>query len=155
VSQYIHKSHNVSVLLYHLVLPTKYRRAIVTSPVESTLRDICAYIELCYEVWFLEIGSDMDHVHFLIQTVPTMSPTALVRLLKSLTTRELRSRLPSLRKELWGSSFWSSGYFISTVGVHGNEQSISRYVRGQGQEDAYRLVHRADGDSRQLELFSD
>ena len=155
MSQYIHKSHNVSVLLYHLILPTKYRRAIVTAPVEATLRDICTYIEVCYEVWFLEIGSDRDHVHFLVQTVPTMSPTALVRMLKSLTTRQLNSRLPTLRKELWGASFWSSGYFISTVGLHGNESTISSYVRNQGQESEYRVVYQAPPDSRQLELFSD
>jgi REP element-mobilizing transposase RayT len=155
VSEYIHKSYNVSVLLYHLVCPTKYRRAIVSAPVEATLRDICGYIETCYEIWFLEIGSDRDHVHFLIQTIPTMSPTALVRLIKSITTRELRSRLPSLRKEMWGASFWSSGYFISTVGRHGNEQTISRYVRNQGEEGDYSVIHRPEPDFRQLELFSD
>jgi putative transposase len=155
VSEYIHKSHNVSVLLYHLVFPSKYRRATVTAPVESTLRDICSYIETCYEVWFLEIGSDRDHVHFLVQSVPTMSPSGLVQMIKSITTRELRSRLPNLRKELWGASFWSSGYFISSVGRAGNESTVSNYVRNQGQEDEYRVVHRAPPDSRQLELFSD
>ncbi len=155
MSQYIHKSHNVSVLLYHLVFPTKYRRAIVTAPVEATLRDICGYMELCYEIWFLEIGSDRDHVHFLVQTVPTMSPSALVQMIKSITTRELRSRLPGLRKELWGASFWSSGYFITSVGAHGNEDTVSRYVRDQGQGDEYRVVQRCAPDSRQLELFSD
>ena len=155
MSQYIHKSHNVSVLLYHLVFPTKYRRAIVTAPVEATLRDICGYMEMCYEIWFLEIGSDRDHVHFLVQTVPTMSPSALVQMIKSITTRELRSRLPGLRKELWGASFWSSGYFITSVGAYGNEDTVSRYVRDQGKEGEYRVVQRCAPDSRQLELFSD
>jgi len=28
MSEYIHKSHNVTVLLYHLVFPAKYRRAV-------------------------------------------------------------------------------------------------------------------------------
>ncbi|MCZ6886694.1 MAG: IS200/IS605 family transposase, partial [Rickettsia endosymbiont of Ixodes persulcatus] len=27
-SRYIHKSHNVTVLIYHLVTPARYRRAI-------------------------------------------------------------------------------------------------------------------------------
>ncbi|MEX3630236.1 MAG: IS200/IS605 family transposase, partial [Burkholderia sp.] len=27
MNEYIHKSHNVTVLLYHLVFPAKYRRA--------------------------------------------------------------------------------------------------------------------------------
>ena len=131
------------------------RRAIYTIIRARPLRDICGYIETCYEVWFLEIGSDRDHVHFLIQTVPTMSPSQLVQMIKSITTRELRSRLPRLRKELWGASFWSSGYFITTVGRHGNEDTISRYVRNQGHENDYQVVQRLSPDSRQLELFSD
>ena len=28
MSEYIHKSHNVTVLLYHLVFPAKYRRVV-------------------------------------------------------------------------------------------------------------------------------
>ncbi|MCC8417180.1 MAG: IS200/IS605 family transposase, partial [Rickettsia endosymbiont of Bryobia graminum] len=28
MSKYIHKSHNVTVLLYHMVFPAKYRRAL-------------------------------------------------------------------------------------------------------------------------------
>lgn len=153
MSEYIHKRHNVSVLLYHLVCPTKYRRARVTAPVEETLGKICSYMEKCFEVTFLEIGSDGDHVHFLIQTVPTMSPSRLAQLVKSTTSRELGKRLPGLRKELWGAAFWSTGYFINTVSRHGSESSVSLYVRNQGQASSYRVVHSCE--SGQLDLFSD
>ena len=148
MSQYLHKSHNVSVLLYHLVCPTKYRRAVITVPVEETLRSICTYLETCYEFSFLEIGTDLDHVHFLLQSVPTLSPARLAQIIKSITARELRSRLPGLRHELWGASFWSSGYFISTVGHHGSESTIRRYVQQQGVEKEYQNLY-----TRQLELF--
>jgi putative transposase len=155
VSEYIHKSHNVSVLLYHLVCPTKYRRATVTAPVEATLIKICSYMEVCFEVTFLEIGADGDHVHFLIQTVPTMSPSRLAQLVKSTTSRELGKRLPELRKELWGAAFWSSGYFINSVSRHGSESTIRRYVRQQGQSAEYRTVHSVVSGLGQLDMFSD
>lgn len=67
MSKYIHKSHNVTVLLYHLVFPAKYRRAIFDETVDGELREVCLEIEKRYEVRFLEIGIDKDHVHFLIQ----------------------------------------------------------------------------------------
>lgn len=63
----IRKSHNVSLLIYHIVCPAKYRRAVVDAAVEAVLRDVCLEIEARYEIKFLEIGVDQDHVHFLVQ----------------------------------------------------------------------------------------
>jgi REP element-mobilizing transposase RayT len=75
MSEFIHKKHNVSVLLYHIVCSAKYRRAVFTPEVDEKLKEICEQISLRYEIEFLEIGTDADHVHFLVQSVPTYSPT--------------------------------------------------------------------------------
>ena len=100
MSQYIHKKHNVTVLLYHLVFPAKYRKAIFDQKVDHELRNVCMEIEKRYEVKFLEIGVDKDHVHFLIQSVPTCSVTSLVKMIKSLTAREIFKRCPPVKKQL-------------------------------------------------------
>jgi len=147
VSEYIHKSHNVTILLYHLVFPAKYRRAVIDEKVDACLKGMCLEIAKRYEISFLEIGTDKDHVHFLVQSVPTYSVTKLVRVIKSLTAREIFRSCPEVKKQLWGGEFWSDGYFASTVGKHGDEAMIAKYVKGQGGE--YRLLHR----SEQLELF--
>ena len=89
MSEYIHKRHNVTVLMYHLVFPAKYRKVVFDEKVDEALKDICLEIEKRYEIKFLEIGTDRDHVHFLIQSVPTYSVTKLVTLIKSLTTRHI------------------------------------------------------------------
>jgi len=78
MSEYIHKSHNVSVLLYHIVCPTKYRRVVISEEVDKTLKEVCAEISKRHEIEFLEIGTEGDHVHFLVQSVPTYSPTKIV-----------------------------------------------------------------------------
>ncbi|HBP88346.1 MAG TPA: IS200/IS605 family transposase, partial [Nitrospiraceae bacterium] len=78
MSEYIHKSHNVTVLLYHLVFPAKYRRVIFDSAVDNVLKEVCLEIERRYQVKFLEIGTDRDHVHFLVQSVPRYSLTKVV-----------------------------------------------------------------------------
>ncbi len=80
MSEYIHKSHNVTVLMYHLVFPAKYRRTVIDAEVDGVLKETCIEIEKRYQVKFLEIGTDRDHVHFLVQSVPMYSVTKLVRM---------------------------------------------------------------------------
>ena len=79
MSKFIHKNHNVSVLMYHIVCPTKYRRAVFAQSVDAKIKEICAEIQKRYEITFLEIGTDDDHVHFLVQSVPMYSPKQLVQ----------------------------------------------------------------------------
>ena len=126
MSKYIHKSHNATVLIYHLVFPAKYRRVVFNKQVEEKLRDICIEIEARYEVKFLEIGVDKDHVHMLVQSVPTYSVTKVVTMIKSITAREIFKQCPEVKKQLWGGEFWSDGYFASTVGKHGDERQIAK-----------------------------
>jgi REP element-mobilizing transposase RayT len=56
MSEYIHKSHNVSVLLYHIVFPAKYRRAVFDEGVDTVLKEVCLEIEARFQLKFLEIG---------------------------------------------------------------------------------------------------
>jgi putative transposase len=140
MSEYIHKSHNVTILLYHLVFPAKYRKAVFDEQVDEVLREVCLDIEKRYEVKFVEIGVDKDHVHFLVQSVPTYSVTKLVTMIKSLTAREVFKRCPQVKQKLWGGEFWSDGYFASTVGRQGDEEMIGSYVKNQGKE--YLKLHR-------------
>src|SRR5271170_4132500 len=132
MSEYLHKSHNVTLLLYHLVFPAKYRKAVFDKAVDSELKEICLEIEKRYQIKFLEIGTDKDHVHFLVQSVPSYSVTKLVTMIKSLTAREIFKRCPEVKKILWGGEFWTDGYFASTVGKHGDENMIGKYVKNQG-----------------------
>ena len=151
MSEYIHKSHNVSVLMYHFVCPAKYRRVVFDEDVESVIKEVCEEIEKRYEIRFLEIGTDKDHVHFLVQSVPKMSPTQIITTIKSLTAREVFVRCPQVKKKLWGGQFWTDGYFVSTVGQHGNEETIGKYVRNQGREKEYQVKLK---QSVQLSFFS-
>ncbi len=100
MSEYIHKSHNVTVLMYHLVFPAKYRRVVIDGEVDEVLKQTCVEIEKRYQVKFLEIGTDRDHVHFLVQSVPTYSVMKLVRMIKSITAREVFRRCPKVKKQL-------------------------------------------------------
>src|SRR3990167_1309079 len=142
MSVYMHKSHNASVLLYHLVCPAKYRRGLFSKNVDKEIKKICVELGKRYQLHFLEIGTDEDHVHFLIQSVPVYQPTKIVRVVKSITAREMFKRKPEVKQMLWGGESWSDGYYISTVGKHNSEQVIADYVKNQGKEKEYIVIHK-------------
>jgi REP element-mobilizing transposase RayT len=148
-SNYIRKSHNVSVLIYHLVFPAKYRRSVFDQEVDRTLKNVCLEISKRYEIFFLEIGTDLNHVHFLVQSVPTYSVTKIVTTIKSITARQIFKMHKEVKRKLWGGEFWSDGYFVNTVSKFGSEDSVAKYVKNQGIYSNYESLHVA----KQLKLW--
>ena len=148
MSEHIYKSHNKSLLLYHLVCPIKYRRSVLTEEVSITMQEICLGISSRFEIHFVEIGCDENHVHFLIQSVPMVSPKKIVNTVKSLTAREIFRLHPEVKQFLWGGKFWTAGYYINTVGQYANEEVIKKYLKDQGRVEEYKKIH-----TSQLKLF--
>lgn len=142
-STYFHLSHNVSNLVYHFVCPAKYRRSVFSDKVEECLRNICLEIEERYDyIHFLEIGADNNHVHFLVQSVPNYAPSQIIKIIKSITARQIFLECPEVKKYLWGAQFWTDGYFVATVGKNTNEKVIQEYVKNQGQDcDEYKQMY--------------
>ena len=153
MSEYIHKSHNVTVLMYHFVCPAKYRRVVIDENVDQVIKETCQEIEKRYEIRFLEIGTDRDHVHFLIQSVPTYSPKKIIQIVKSITAKAVFAQCPQVKKKLWGGELWTDGYYVATVGEHGNEEVIGKYVREQGQEKEYKELYRAVEGAKQYSIW--
>jgi len=83
---------------------------------------------------------------FLIQSVPTYSPKKVVQTIKSITAVQIFARHPEVKSKLWGGKFWTSGYYINTVGQYGNSEVIKKYVQSQGKK--YQQIHQC-----QLGLF--
>ena len=121
---------------------------VIDNKVDTAIRDICLEIQKRYEIHFVEIGTDRDHVHFLVQSVPSNSVTKLVTMIKSITARHVLKSMPEVKKELWGAHLWTSGFYASTVGKKGNETTIIKYVKEQGRTNEYEQLHRD-----QLSLF--
>ena len=145
----VRKSHNVSILLYHFVCPAKYRRVVIDKKVDEIIKQTCLEISKRYEIKFIEIGTDGDHVHFLIQSIPRYSPAKIIQTVKSITAREVFRQAPEVKKQLWGGEFWSDGYYVSTVGRYGSEETIRKYVQNQGGSKEYQQLH-----EQQLSLFN-
>ena len=128
-------AHTVYRTQYHIVFVTKYRRKVLTPGVSAYLQVIFQEIrKFRPEVELIEVGIDRDHVHLHVVIPPKYAVSEVVRDMKSNTARRLKAKFGFLERVYWGTeSIWSSGYFVSTVGV--DEQTIRNYVRWQGEQD--------------------
>lgn len=142
MDEHIYKSHNKTLLLYHFVFPAKYRKKIFDDSIDKKLRNICIEISERYEINFVEIGNDVDHVHILVQSVPTVTVARIVTIIKSITAKEVFKEFPELKKKMWGSSLWTSGYYANTVGMYASKDTIVNYIKNQGgNEKDYVKIH--------------
>ena len=121
----------------------------MTDAVEKSLVEVCIQISERYEIHFVEIGCDENHVHFLIQSVPKNSVEAIARTIKSITAKELFRLHPEVKNQLWGGNFWTSGYYVNTVGHYANVDVIQKYIQEQGDE---KVVYKKF-NKNQLRLF--
>ena len=124
------KTHRLCAIAQELV---RSGRKVLFSPcsllvqehVDQVVKNTCLDILKRYEIEFLEIGTDGDHVHFLIQSVPMYSPTKITRTVKSITAREAYRLAPEVKQKLWGGEFWGKGYFINKVGQHADVKTVA------------------------------
>lgn len=140
-SQSIVKPHNHTHFVYHLVCPVKYRRDVFTDAVSHTLKTVCLEFGPAYDLYFLEIGIDKDHAHFLIQTIPNIRFANAVKKIKSITAKHIFKHHPEVKIKLWGGNFWTAGYYANTVG-NANMSIIKNYVKNQGLPE-YQQLHTA------------
>jgi len=139
---HVYKIHNKTLLLYHMVFPIKYQRLVISEEGGESLKQICIEISKRYEIHFVEIGYEGDHVHFLIQSVPKVSVSKIVRSVKSITAKQIFRRHPIVKERLWGGNFWTSGFYANTVGQYGNQEVIQRYIENQGNNGTYIELHK-------------
>lgn len=130
---YQHRRHNRNLLLVHLVLVTKYRKPIL---VEGFRMDVMRYIfDACVRHhWYIRrMETDRDHVHILLQYAPTDSVTAVVSVIKQLSTWKAWKEYGSfLSQHYWREhTLWSDGYFAASVGTV-SVTAIERYIENQG-----------------------
>ena len=81
----------------------------------EVLKQICLDISDLYEVHFVEIWHDPNHVHFLVQSVPNYSVSRMINMLKSITAKELFREFLEIKAKLWGGKFWTSGFYANRL----------------------------------------
>jgi len=109
-----------------------YRKFLLTNEIPRAISQIAEEIGQRYDIDFERIGYDLNHIHLLVSFPPKHGGSAVVRIFKSITARQLFIRFPLLKKELWGGEFWSDGFYMATVSERGNWKVVEKYVANQG-----------------------
>ena len=90
------KNRHKFLLQYHLIFVCKYRKKLLAN--KSISDDIKQFsYEICqkHNVTINKMEADKDHIHYMIETEPTMSISKIVNLIKSYTTYHIWERYPN------------------------------------------------------------
>ena len=122
-------SHAVYDTSYHLVWCPKYRKKIFNrDDVKERAEQLIRAIAEEYGFDIIEMEISIEHVHLLISFPPKRSIGEVVRIIKSISARELFREFPSLKRRLWSGQLWEDGYFARTVGDRMTRDVIEKYI---------------------------
>ena len=127
-----HASHCTYRIRYHMVFVFKYRKNLISKEIFEYLKEILKGISERYYLNFHALGSDINHLHLLIEASPSYAPSKIMQICKSITARMLFKQFPELKDELWGGHLWSEGGHIDTVGDGYDVKAMAEYIRKQG-----------------------
>lgn len=125
--------HSVYSLSYHLILVTKYRRAVITDDISYELHTMFNSIGEKYGITSVEFNHDKDHIHVLFTAKPVSEISRFLNSYKSATSRVVKRSFPEIRLQLWEEKFWSHSYYLATAGDVSSDV-LSRYIKSQGNE---------------------
>lgn len=126
-------AHTRWMCKYHIVFTPKYRRKIIYNKLRrdivQTIKDLCKWkgIEI------IEGKAMPDHIHILVKIPPKMSISNFMGYLKGKSAMMIFARHGNLKYKFGNNNFWSTGYYVSTVGL--NEATIAKYIREQDTYD--------------------
>lgn len=124
----MYKSH----LKIHLIFVVKYRKSLIKTELKEFLYK--KTIDICDKQKFkiLSQGGEEDHMHFLIEYLPSISVSKIVERLKQISTVSLWKSFPNiLNLHFWKEhTFWSDGYYTSSIGKV-SEEVVNNYINSQ------------------------
>lgn len=129
---YNKESHSVFSLKYHIVLVTKYRKKTIMCDLEKYLKQLILEISKKHNVNIIIMESDIDHIHMMVETKPTINLSNFIKTLKSYTNYHMFREYESLLRNYYfhKNTFWSAGYFICSIG-NASEDTIRNYIKNQ------------------------
>lgn len=131
--EYYTNRHSCFLLQYHIVLVTKYRHPVLTGDVKTAVYERINYVAESRGFNILELNGELDYIHLLIEADPQTSPSELVNVIKTQTSRKARKLYGDtlLKKYYWKPYFWSDSYFIAAVSEN-TLDVVKNYIKNQG-----------------------
>ncbi|EHZ5362330.1 IS200/IS605 family transposase, partial [Enterococcus faecalis] len=114
----------------------KYRRKVIYGQLRRDIGKILRKLCEMKEVEIIEAHAMPDHIHMLVRIPPKLSVSGFMGFLKGRSAVIIHERHANLKYNYGNRSFWSKGYYVSTVGL--NQKTIAKYIREQEAEDRVR-----------------
>ena len=141
-------THHVFRLMYHFVWIPKYRHKVFVAPQREAMKAIIRKIGYDYDIDIVELEMPEDHIHMVVRSEPTQSPSKIMQVIKSISAREFFKIFPEIkRRYFWGGKLWTQSYFVETIG-NASEEAIRTYVQNQLVE-----LENKETNAKQLGLF--
>ena len=132
--KYRRRYHNKYRLMVHLIFVVKYRkRLFVTENVVDDLKQSLHDISEAKGWKILEMETDKDHIHILLDYKVTDYVSDIVKILKMVSTNMIWKNYPRMMKRnFWREhTLWSDGYFACSIG-EASKETIEQYIQNQG-----------------------
>ena len=113
---------------YHIVFCPKYRRKVLTEPIQKRLKEVILELQEPNNFIVLEMEVMPDHVHLLLDIDPTIGVQLVVSRIKGKTSHVLNREFPELQRKL--PTLWTRSKFIATVGSVSLEV-VKQYIENQ------------------------
>ena len=78
------KNRHKYLLQYHLIFVCKYRKKILVGTISDDIKQLSYEICNKHNVTIKKMETDKDHIHYLIETEPTISISKIVNLMKTI-----------------------------------------------------------------------
>ena len=118
---------------YHVVIVPKYRKKIMYGKLRHKIGQVLRQLCRQKDVELLEGHAMPDHVHMLLSVPPKYSIAMIIGFLKGKSAIRINRDQIRVKGSLFGRSFWSRGYCVSTVGY--DEASIRKYIEEQEEHE--------------------
>lgn len=115
---------------YHIVWCVKYRRKVLKDEIDGYLKNLIIEIATDNNLKIIQMETDEDHIHILIECSPQHYIPNIIKALKGVSARKLFLKYPEIKKRLWGGHLWNPSYFVATVSENTEEQ-IKMYIQKQ------------------------
>ena len=126
-------AHTKWMCKYHIVFTPKYRRKIIYSKLRTDVTEIIKDLCKWKGVDIIEGHAMPDHIHLLVSIPPKLSVSSFMGYLKGKSAMMIFDRHSNLKYKFGNRNFWSTGYYVSTVGF--NEATVAKYIREQEKHD--------------------
>ena len=126
-----HSKYSIKV---HFIFVTKYRKKIFKSNKRANaLKQFLYDIARKYNYSIIQMKTDKDHIHILLEYEPKISISNIVKQFKQYSTYKMWNyHQKYLFKQYFKSkTLWSDGYFACSI-EQVSEDIIKKYIQSQG-----------------------